>query len=42
METVSILQGGHERGIAALNFSGNGNVSTICLSVTIIIITVCN
>ena len=27
METVSILQGGHERGIAALGFSGNGNVS---------------
>lgn len=23
METVSILQGGHERGIAALGFSGN-------------------
>ena len=27
METVSILQGGHERGIAAVGFSGNGNVS---------------
>lgn len=27
METVSILQGGHERGIAALGFSGNGHVS---------------
>ena len=27
VETVSILQGGHERGVAALGFSGDGKVS---------------
>jgi len=27
LDTISILQGGHERGIAALGFSGDGNVS---------------
>ena len=27
LDTVSILQGGHERGVAALGFSGDGNVS---------------
>ena len=27
METVSILQGGHERGVATVAFSGDGEVS---------------
>ncbi len=27
VDTVSILQGGHERGVAALGFSGDGKVS---------------
>ena len=29
LETVSILQGGHERGITALAFSNEGNVSLV-------------
>ena len=28
METVSILQGGHERGVATVAFSGDGEVNT--------------
>jgi len=27
LKTLSILQGGHDRGITALSFSGDGNVS---------------
>ena len=30
VETVSILQGGHERGVAAIGFSGDGNVC-VCI-----------
>ena len=31
METVSILQGGHERGISSLGFSGDGKVGPVPL-----------
>ena len=30
METVSILQGGHQRGIATICFSGDGEVCASC------------
>ena len=31
MEMVSILQGGHDRGIATVAFSSDGEVSTTCI-----------
>lgn len=31
MEMVSILQGGHDRGIATVAFSSDGEVSTTCM-----------
>ena len=41
LETVSILQGGHERGITALAFSNEGNVNLAIIAFLVLSVAVC-